>query len=226
MIFLQEIGQIKNLKKPDQKGGQKIEQKNRIKMGKRLHKKSNKKSWTINRTKISDKKSGNKSNKKMGQKIRQKIGQKIRQINRSKNWAENRTKKSGKKSDENSVKKSGKKNRTEKIRQRNLTKNRTKEIGHLCSNPVRTFFFWMGGGGRLTLTVTDPKVPFWLDSNFEGLVALKQVLLLGFRYRRGSQLTMQAWCNGRNRDMRLTEGTWVEFPSFGMFYLFKRDLLI
>ena len=209
-------------------------------MGKRLDKKSDKKSWTKNRTKISDKKSGNKSNKKMGQKIRQKIGQKIRQINRSKNWAENRTKKSGQKSDENSVKKSGKKNRTEKIRQRNLTKNRTKEIGHLCSNPVRTVFFLDGGRGKayidgnwsescmyVYLIGHSPLgLPFWLDSNFEGLIVLKQVLLLGFRYRRGSQLTMQAWCNGRNRDMRLTEGTWVEFPSFGMFYLFKRDFLI
>ena len=66
---------------------------------------------------------------------------------------------SGKKSDENSVKKSDKEI-GQKIGQ-TIRKNRTREIGHLCSNPVRTvFFFWMGGGGRLTLTVTDPKVPF------------------------------------------------------------------
>ena len=197
----------------DQKIVQKIEQKwakdwtrNRTKkVGPKIGQKNWTKDRTKNQTNRSVKKLGKKSDKKIGQEIGRKFGQVI-----------------------------GQKNRTEKIRQRNLTKNRTnhqkksdkRNRSFVFKSGKDGFFFWIGGGGRLTLTVTDPKVPFWLDSNFEGLVVLKQVLLLGFRYRRGSQLTMQAWCNGRNRDMRLTEGTWVEFPSFGMFYIFKRDFLI
>ena len=162
-------------------------------MGKRLHKKSNKKSWTINRTKISDKKSGNKSNKKMGQKIRQKIGQKIRQINRSKNWAENRTKKSGKKSDENSVKKSGKKNLTEKIRQRNLTKNRTKEIGHLCSNPVRTFFFLDGGRGKAYIDGNWSESSFLTRFKLRGPGRFETSFVVGFQ--------IQTWESADNASM-------------------------